>query len=54
MSKSQNLAKSGKKLSQSGNSTNFDTIEAGPKFLTPDAKTAFNHLRLTFTKALIF
>ena len=44
MSKSQNLAKSGKKLSRSGNSTNFDVIEAGPKFLTPDARTAFNRL----------
>ena len=34
-SKSQNLAKSGKKLSKSGNLTNFDAIEDKPKFLTP-------------------
>ena len=25
-----------------------------PNFLTPNAKKAFNHLRLTFIKALIF
>ena len=42
--KSQNLAKSGKKLSKSGNLTNFNTTEAGPKFLTPNTKIAFNHL----------
>ena len=53
MSKSQNLAKSGKKLSKSGNSTNFDATEDGPKFLTPDARTAFNRLRLAFTEAPI-
>ena len=52
-SKSRNLAKSGKKLSKSGNSTNFDATEDGPKFLTPDARTAFNRLRLAFTKAPI-
>ena len=52
-SKSRNSAKSGKKLSKSGNSTNFDAIEDGPKFLTSDAKTAFNHLWLAFTKAPI-
>ena len=52
-SKSQNSAKSGKKSSKSGNSTNFDATEDGPKFLTPDARTAFNHLRLAFTEALI-
>ena len=52
-SKSQNLAKSGKKSSKSGNSTNFDAMEDGPKFLTPDARTAFNRLRLAFTEALI-
>ena len=52
-SKSQNLAKSGKKLSKSGNSTNFDATEDGPKFLTPDARTAFNRLRLAFTEAPI-
>ena len=47
------MAKSGKKLSKSGNSTNFDATEDGPKFLTPDARTAFNRLRLAFTKAPI-
>ena len=51
--KSQNLAKSGKKLSKIGNSTNSDATKDGPKFLTPDAKTTFNHLRLAFTKAPI-
>ena len=53
-SKSQNLAKSGKKLSKSGNSTNSDATEDGPKFLTPDARTAFNRLRLAFIEAPIF
>ena len=43
-SKSRNLAKSKKKLLKSGNSTNFDATEDGPKFLTLDARTAFNHL----------
>ena len=52
-SKSWNSAKSGKKLSKSGNSTNFDAMEDGPKFLTPDARTAFNRLRLAFTEAPI-
>ena len=52
-SKSRNSAKSGKKSSKSGNSTNFDATEDGPKFLTPDARTAFNRLRLAFTKAPI-
>ena len=42
--KSQNLAKSGKKLSKSRNSTNFNAIEDGPKFLTIDAKITFNRL----------
>ena len=53
MSKSRNSAKSEKKLSKSGNSTNFDVTEDGPKFLTPDTKTAFNRLRLAFTEASI-
>ena len=44
ISKSQNLAKSRKKLSKSENSTSFGTIKAKPKFLTPNAKTAFNRL----------
>ena len=50
-SKSWNLAKLKKKLSKSGNSTNFNTIKAGPKFLTPNARIAFNCLRLAFTEA---
>ena len=53
MSKSWNLAKLRKKLSKSENSTNFNAIKAEPKFLTFDAKTIFNHLRLAFTEALI-
>ena len=52
-SKSWNLAKSGKKLSKNGNSTNFDATEDGPKFLTPNARVAFNRLRLAFTEASI-
>ena len=51
--KSQNLAKSGKKLSKSENLTNFDFIKARLKILTPDTRTAFNYLRLTFMEALI-
>ena len=51
--KSWNLAKSGKKLSKSRNSTNFNATEDRPKFLTPDARIAFNYLRLTFTEAPI-
>ena len=54
MSKSQNLAKSRKKSSKSGNSTNFNAIETGPKFLTSDARTAFNYLQLAFIEASIF
>ena len=41
ISKSQSLAKSGKKLSKSGNSTNFDIIKNRSKFLTSNAITAF-------------
>ena len=56
-SESQKLAKSNgeksKKLSKSGNSPNFDAIEAGPSFLTPEARAAINRLRLAFTKTLI-
>ena len=51
--KSQNLAKSRKKLLKSENLTNFDATKARPKFLISDARTAFNHLQLAFTKALI-
>ena len=52
-SKSRNLAKSGKKSSKIRNLTNFDLTENKPKFLTLDARTSFNHLRLAFTEALI-
>ena len=51
-SKGKNSAKS-KKPSKSRNSPNFDVTEAGPSFLTPEAKTAFNRLWLAFTKAPI-
>ena len=54
MSKFWNLPKSGKNLSKNKNLTNSDATEDRPKFLTLDARTAFNHLRLAFTKALIF
>ena len=62
-SESQKLSKSGnsegkksaksKKPSKSGNSPNFDAKEAGPSFLTPEARSAFNRLRLAFTEAPI-
>ena len=32
---------------------NFDTTKAGPYFLTPGTREAFNRLRLAFTEALI-
>ena len=51
-SKSKKLAKS-KKLLQSGNLPKFHAKKIGPRFLTSDAKTTFNCLRLAFTKALI-
>ena len=44
ISKSRNLAKSGKKLLKRGNSTNSNTIEDESKFLTPDARISFNRL----------
>ena len=53
MSKSWNLAKSGKKSSKSEDSTNSDAPEDGPKFLTSNARTTFNGLRLAFTEASI-
>ena len=65
-SKSQKLAKSqksfksgkskGEKLKKppkSGNSPNFDTKDTGQSFLTPKARSAFNRLQLSFTKAPI-
>ena len=42
-----------KKPSKSGNSPNFNTKKAGPSFLTPGAREAFNRLRLAFTEAPI-
>ena len=51
--KSWNSAKSGKKLSKNGNSTNFDATKDKSKFLTPNAMTASNRLRLVFTEASI-
>ena len=50
--KGQKLSKF-KKPSKIENSTNFDAKNSGPSFLTPEAKAAFNHLRLVFTKAPI-
>ena len=47
------MSKSGKNSSKSGNSPNFGATEAGPSFLTPEARSAFNRLRLAFTKAPI-
>ena len=52
-SKSQKLSKSRKNSSKSGNSPNFGATESGPSFLTLEARSAFNRLRLAFTKALI-
>ena len=52
-SKSRKLSKSGKNSSKSGNSPNFGATEAGPSFLTPEARSAFNRLRLAFTEAPI-
>ena len=51
--KSQKSAKLRKKLSKSGNLFNFDAKKNGQSFLTPNTRTTFNCLRLTFTKALI-
>ena len=47
------MAKSEKNLSKSRNLSNFNTKNNGPSFLTPKAKTAFNRLRLAFTKTPI-
>ena len=51
--KSQKSAKSRKKLSKSGNLSNFTITKAGLKFLTSNTNTAFNYLQLAFIKALI-
>ena len=60
LAKSQKSSKSGKskgkkseKSSKSGNLSNFNAKNSGPSFLTPKARSAFNCLRLAFTKALI-
>ena len=50
--KSEKLAKS-KKPSKRKNSLNFGIKKARSNFLISGAKTAFNHLWLVFTKALI-
>ena len=50
--KSKKLAKS-KKLLKSENSSNFGVMEAGPNFLTPNARITFNRLWLTFIKVPI-
>ena len=51
--KSRKSSKSGKISSKSENSPNFGATESGPSFLTPEARSAFNHLRLAFTEAPI-
>ena len=53
MTKSQKLAKSGKKLSKSGNLSNFNIKENRLSFLTTNARMAFNCLGLALIKALI-
>ena len=52
-SKFRKSAKSRKKLSTSKNLSNFDTKKNKLSFLIPNARTAFNCLRLVFTKASI-
>ena len=47
------MAKSKKKLLKIGNSTNFNTIETGSKFLILNVKTSFYCLQLALTKAPI-
>ena len=53
LSKSQKSSKSKKESSKSGNLSNFNAKKNRLSFLTPNARTAFNYLRLAFTKALI-
>ena len=53
LTKSRKSAKSREKLSKNGNLSNFNAKKSEPSFLTPDTKTAFNHLWLTFIKAPI-
>ena len=54
LSKFQKLVKSRKELLKSKNLPNFNAKENKPSFLILDARTAFNHLWLAFTKASIF
>ena len=54
LSKLQKSAKLKKKSSKNKNSPNFGAIKVGSKFLTSNAKTAFNRLWLAFIEALIF
>ena len=51
-SKEKKSAKS-KNPSKSRNSPRFGVKKAGSSFLTPEARLAFNHLQLAFTKAPI-
>ena len=63
LSKTRKLSKSGeskgkksaksKNPLKSGNLPNFNATEAGLSFLNPEARSAFNRLRLAFTKAPI-
>ena len=52
-SKSRKSSKSGKNSSKNGNSPNFGATESEPRFLTSEARSAFNRLWLAFTKAPI-
>ena len=51
--KSQKSARLENKYLKSRNSPNFGAKKNKPSFLTFNAKTVFNHLRLAFTKAPI-
>ena len=53
LSEFQNMAKSGKKLSKSRISPNFNAKKIGLSFLNSKARTTFNFLWLAFTKAPI-
>ena len=53
LAKARKLSKSIKNFSKSGNLPNSGTIETGPSFLTPKAKSAFNRLLLAFIEASI-
>ena len=53
LAKSWKLSKSRKNSSKSGKSPHSGATKTGSSFLTPKARSAFNRLRLTFTKAPI-